>query len=100
MNNHSSVEAEQAWEVINHLTHEIGPAPSRKPSSAKKTLLLPSRKKLLALGYDCEKPGFFSLRITPKFSPYYSICPPCFFCNFQRWVLLYLPLIVFTLAIL
>ncbi len=92
MNNHSSVEAEQAWEVINHLTHEIGPRPAGSPAVQKTLLYL--QEKLLALGYDCENQDFFFADY-PKFSPYYSIA--ALFFVISALGLLYLPLIVLPL---
>ncbi len=90
--NSNSVEALQAWEIINHLAHEIGPRPAGSPA-VKKTLVY-LQDQLLSWGYQCEMQDFL-FADNPKFSPYYSIV--ALFFVISAWALINLPLIVLPL---
>ena len=92
MKNSYSVEALQAWEIINYLVNEIGPRPAGSPAVKKTMDYLQDH--LLSWGYDCEKQEFLFSKFS-KFSPYYSIV--ALFFVVAAWGLINLPLIVLPL---
>lgn len=92
MNNNTSVEAQQAWEMIHHLASEIGPRPAG--SSAVQETFSFLQEKLENGGWRCERQPFL-FAAYPKFSPYYSIA--ALFFVLSAWGLLSLPLVVIPL---
>ncbi len=87
-----SLYAQQAWQLINHLAHEIGPRPAGSPAVQRALAFL--REQLESWGYACENQDF-CFADDQKFSPYYSLAAAFFLLaawGVGAWPLVVIPL--------